>query len=304
MPIRIGTAERGGTFYTQGLALKAVLERIQTLAPVEVRGSIHASIGNANDLHSGDIDFGFMAANWIGRARKGERPFAQSIELRMVAPMNAGPLFFIARANSPIRTIADLRGKSIVVGPAKGGMAQHAHTILGVLGLSFADFTPVYLDFASGADALAAGEVDAQFQCPIPNRVMTDLSKRIDVRVLSYGPGQLDKVLKAVPYYRPTVIRKGAIRGLDAGAPQIAVVNVLVTHARTVESTVCAAVRAIVSDAEELGQLNPLFVGLVDLFLPLRSEGPAALEFGGVPFHPGALRAYREIGLLGPMSVV
>jgi len=42
-----------------------------------------------------------------------------------------------------------------------------------------------------------------------------------------------------------------------------------------------------------------LFVGLSDLFAPLRSRGPAALEYGGVPLHPGALRAYREAGLVG-----
>ena len=95
-------------------------------------------------------------------------------------------------------------------------MVQHAHNIFGVLGLSFSDFTPVYLDFAAGADALAAGEVDAQFQCPIPNKVMSELAERIAVRVLPYGPGELEAVLQAVPYYRPTVMRNGAIRGLDA----------------------------------------------------------------------------------------
>jgi hypothetical protein len=34
------------------------------------------------------------------------------------------------------------------------------------------------------------------------------------------------------------------------------------------------------------------------LFEPLRSHGPKAFEFGGVALHPGALRAYREIGLV------
>jgi TRAP-type uncharacterized transport system substrate-binding protein len=58
------------------------------------------------------------------------------------------------------------------------------------------------------------------------------------------------------------------------------------------------AVGAIVANAAELGRLNPLFVGLTDLLQPLRSQGPAALEFGGVALHPGAVRAYREAGLL------
>jgi TRAP transporter TAXI family solute receptor len=177
-------------------------------------------------------------------------------------------------------------------------MVQHAHTIFGVLGLGFSEFTPVYLDFAAGADALAAGEVDVQFQCPIPNKVMTSLSERTNVRVLPYGPGQLEAVIKAVSYYRPTVMRRGAFRGLDADVAQPAVVNVLATHARAPEATVREAVAAIVSHADELGRLNPLFAGLGELFQPLRSEGASALEFGGVPLHPGAARAFRDAGLL------
>jgi hypothetical protein len=298
MVIRIGTNECGGTFHTQGLALKTVLDRIDALAPVEVLESAQASIDNANRLHADGLDFGFMASNWLGRARLGEAPFAQPIDLRMAAPMNAGPLFFIARADSPIRTVADLGGRRVVVGPRGSGMTQHAHCIFGALGLDFADFTPLYLDFATGADALAAGEADAQLQCPVPNKVMTDLAGRIAVRVLAYGPGQLDTVIKAVPYYRRSVMKTGELRGLDADVSQIAVVNVLVTHARSTGATVQAVVRAIVSGAGELGRINPLFAGLDELLRRLRSEGPASLEFGGVALHPGALRAYREAGLL------
>jgi hypothetical protein len=61
---------------------------------------------------------------------------------------------------------------------------------------------------------------------------------------------------------------------------------------------VAEAVSAIVAASDELARLNPLFAGLEVLFEPLRSHGRAALEFGGVALHPGALRAYRELGLL------
>jgi uncharacterized protein len=240
-----------------------------------------------------------VAANWIGRARNGAAPFAAPIDLRMAAPMNAGPLFFIARAGAPLRTVRDLRGARVAVGLRTSGMVQHVHAIFGALDVSFADFTPVYLDFAAGADALAAGEVDAQFQCPIPNQVMTDLATRVDLQILGFGPGEIETVMRAVPDYRATVMRKGAIRGLQGDVAQIAVVNVLVTHVGVPEAVVGDVVSAVVKQAAELGRLNPLFVGLQDLFEPLRQRGPAALEFGGVPLHPGALRAYREAGLVG-----
>jgi uncharacterized protein len=296
--VRIGTAEPDSTFLSQGFALKTVLDRVPALAPADVSTSAHASVDNANRLAANDIDLGFMASNWIGRAENGEAPFAQKIDLRMVAPMNAGPLFFIARADSDLRSVTDLRGRRLVVGPEKSGMAQHARVILGALGLTFADVTPIFLDFAAGAAALARGEAGAQLQCPIPNTVMTALAARVLLRVLPYAPADLDTVLRAVPFYRRTVMRKGAIRGLDADVAQAAVVNVLVTHARTPEAIVGEVASVVFSARDELPRLNALFDGLAALFEPLRSDGAAALEFGGVALHPGAIAAYRAAGLL------
>jgi TRAP transporter TAXI family solute receptor len=298
MTIRIGTSERDGTFYSQGSALKTIFERQPELAPVELVESKSASTENAGRLEADEIEFGFMASNWIGRARSGEAPFGKPIDLAMAAPMNAGPLFFVVRAESPIRSFSDLRARRIAVGPRTSGMVQHAHCIFGALGMSFSDFEPIYLDFAAGADALAAGDIDAQLQCPIPNAVMTNLARRVGLRILPYERDELEKVMQAVPYYRRTVMRKGAIRGLDADSPQVAVVNVLVSHRRVPEATVCAAVEAIVASWDELGRLNPLFLDMGELFQPLRSQGAAALEFGGVTLHAGAVRAYRKTGLL------
>jgi TRAP transporter TAXI family solute receptor len=180
-------------------------------------------------------------------------------------------------------------------------MAQHARVILDALGLGLAKIAPAYLDFAAGAEALASGAVDAQLQCPIPNKVMTALSRRLDVRVLPYAAGHLQAVLQAVPFYRATAMRKGALRGLDADVEQAAVVNVLVTHARTDDATVSAVTRAIIAARDALPGLDPLFAGLADLFAPLRVEGPAALEFGGVALHRGALAAYQELGLVAEL---
>jgi TRAP-type uncharacterized transport system substrate-binding protein len=101
-----------------------------------------------------------------------------------------------------------------------------------------------------------------------------------------------------VPFYRRTVMRQGAIRGLDADVVQAAVVNVLVTHARVAEHIVSDVAAAIFAARDELPRLNALFAGLAELFEPLRSTGAQALEFGGVTLHPGAIAAYRAAGLL------
>ena len=127
---------------------------------------------------------------------------------------------------------------------------------------------------------------------------MTALAERILLRVLPYAPDELETVLRAVPFYRRTMMRKGAIRGLEADVPQAAVVNVLVTHARVAEDKVRNVASAIIAARDELPRLNALFTGLGELFEPLRSDGARALEFGGVALHAGAVAAYRAAGLL------
>src|SRR5215813_8559908 len=298
MTLRIGTSEYDGTFYTQGSAIADLFNRERLEADRCVVQTSDGSIHNANLLDRRELEFGFMASNWIGRARNATPPFTRKIALRMVLPANAGPMFFVKLAHSQIRTIADFIGKRIVIGTKGSGMEQHVHTIFGVLGISFDSFTPVHMGFDEGADALIAGDIDAQFQPPIPNRVMTDLSQRADVRVVPYAPGQLEKVLANVPFYRKVTIQKGAFRGVVEDIAQPAVVNVLVTHERISQDIVHGMAKVISENLDTLPQMNPLFKGLKDLFEPLRRQGAAAFEFGGVPLHSGAIQAYRESGRL------
>ncbi|MPZ77337.1 MAG: TAXI family TRAP transporter solute-binding subunit [Deltaproteobacteria bacterium] len=298
MALRMGTSERGGTFYTQGAAFTELFNRGRPDADQCVVQTTDASIHNAEQLDRGELEFGFMASNWIGRAKNASPPFTRKIELRMVAPANAGPMFFIKRADSPIQSVADFQGKRVAIGTMGSGMEQHVHTIFAVLGISFDSFTPVNMGFAEGADALIAGEIDAQFQPPIPNRVMTDLSRRADVRVVPYAAGQIEKILAQVPFYRSVTMEKNDFRGVVDDVEQIAVVNVLVTHQRISESIVHDMAKAIAEHLDTLPGMNPLFNGLRALFEPLRTEGAAAFEFGGVAIHPGAARAYKEAGWL------
>jgi uncharacterized protein len=290
MVLKIAAAERGGTFWTQAEALAGVLERAG-LGPVAILETPGASVETAERLADGSADLGFMAANWVPRAVKGERPFVAPLDLRAVAPMNTGPLFFIATAASGLKTVRDLAGKRVVFGPGKSGMAQHARLILGLLGIEVA---PVYLDFANGAAALEAGTADAQLQCPIPNNVMTDLAARTDLRVLAYAESELERLLNAVPYYRRAILHAGDLRGLARDVTQVGVLNLLVASARAPAETVARTARAIATGAEELARRNPLFAGLSALFAEMRERGIGALA-ADVAWHAGALAAYRDL---------
>jgi len=297
MVVRIGTNETAGTFNVQGRALADVLGA-EGIDGIEIVETISASVENAKRLGAGTLEFGFMAANWTGRALRGEPPFHGPIAIRMVSPANVGPMFFVVRQDSGMARFDDLRGKRVAIGPEGSGMEQHIHSIFGVLGMGLADIEPVHATFADGAEALAAGTVDVQWQCPVPNRVMTDLANRCDVRVLEYGPGQLEKVLAAVPFYGRAILFSDAFRGLERNTSQVGVRNVVVTHERVNAELVGRVTAAMVANAGTLAAVEPLYRGLADLYEPLRTEGTMALEGGAVPLHPGAIAAYRDAGLL------
>ena len=298
MTIRMGTSEHGGTFYTQGQAIVDIFNRGRASAEQCMVMTTDASIHNAEQLDRGELEFGFMATNWIGRAKNGTAPFSKKISIRMVAPANAGPMCFVKLAGTAIESVADFTGKRIAIGAKGSGMEQHIRTIFGILGLSFENFTPVYMGFEEGADALVAGDIDVQFHPPIPNKVLTDLSQRAEIRVIPFASGQMEKLLAQVSFYRPVVVRKNAFRGVMQDITQVGVINVIVTHERVDQSAVRDMARAISGNLDKLPEMNPLFRGLKDLFEPLRTEGAAAFEFGGVALHPGAVQAYREAGWL------
>jgi hypothetical protein len=296
--MRIGTAEGNSTFFSQGLALKAMLEKFDVLRPVEILESPIASTQNVDRLKTGDIDFGFLAANWLGHAKEGFPPFDGPTDLRVVAPMNMGPMFFVALSTSDIQSVRNLRGKRIAVGPKSGGVAQHALLILGALDIGPNDFTPVYVDFHAGANALVAGEVDAQLQRPIPNRIMSELDARADIEVIPYEPRDLEVVIEKSKVYRRATMRSGALKALRRDLVQPGVVNLLVSHSRANREMVRNIASTIFNGAEELVRLNALFAGLPELFKSLAHDGLAGFEFEGVKLHEGARLAYQELGLI------
>lgn len=298
MAVRMGTSELGGTFYTQGAAFAELFNRGRNAAEQCTVLTSDASIHNAEQLDRGELEFGFMASNWIGRAKNAIAPFKKNIAIRMVAPANAGPMCLVKLAGSPIQSVADFAGKRIAIGAKGSGMEQHIETIFGVLGISFNSFTPVHMSFVDGAEALVSGQIDVQFHPPIPNKVLTDLSRRADIRVIPFAPGQMEKLLAQVPFYRPVTVEKNAFRGVVEDVTQVGVINVVVTHESVADNIVHDMAKMIVANLATLSQMNPLFKGLEDLFEPLRRQGAAAFEFGGVPLHPGAIQAYREAGYL------
>ena len=150
--IQLGTATPGGGFPVYGAALiEAVQETDPELAieAVNTKGSTE----NVPLLEAGRLDIALVQGEVVHEALTGVgRPPAN---LEIITAMYSTPGMFIVRADSPYRTIADLKGKPVAFGAKGSGLVILARYVLDGLGLNAdTDFQPIYLDRAGDGPAM------------------------------------------------------------------------------------------------------------------------------------------------------
>jgi TRAP transporter TAXI family solute receptor len=295
--IRISSSDPLSTFYTQAQLLADVLKAAGVADDVAVEAST-GSVVNAERTAAGTVELGFMASNWVPRAVGGLDPFTLPLDIAIVTPLNAGPLFFVAPADSPIQSVRDLKGKPIAVGHADSGMAQHAANIAEALGWHGDDRAFSHISTFDGGGALADGSVAAQFSAPIPSVHFSNLCEAMPIKVLAFDPYDIAALCLAHPFYSPALVPAAFVPGLDQDAPALGVLNVVVTKASAPDDFVGAVARAFIEGAAGLEKAHALFRGLPGQLARAREHGVAALAPGGAPLHPAAAQVFRDAGLL------
>jgi len=295
--IRITSSDALSTFFTQAKLVADVLKDAGAIDGAEVLTST-GSVINAERVARGEAELGFMASNWVPRAVKGADPFTAPTPVSIVTPLNAGPLFFVARADSPLSSVRELKGKPIAVGHTNSGMAQHAINIVKGLGWSGADIQFQHDSTFDGGSALIDGRVAAQLSAPIPSTHFTELCDRVAIKVLSFDAADIAALCKTHPYYSPALVPADCVPGMSKDVPALGVLNVIVAAAKADDAFVHAVVSAFIKGAARLEAANPLFRGLPAVLARAKTIGKAALAPGEAPLHPAAERAFREAGLL------
>lgn len=295
--IRIASSDLLSTFFAQAKALGAILVEEGIADKTEVLVTT-GSVMNAEMVASGEADLGFMASNWVPRAVTGAPPFSNPVDIAIAAPLNAGPLFFVAKADSELDTVAQLRGRKVAVGHRDSGMAQHALNMVRIFGWGEDGMEFAFISTFDGGDALATGAVDAQLQAPIPSSHFTELCERTPIKVLEYADGEIETACREIPFYTPALVPADLVPGQEADLKAIGVFNVIVAAAGGDPGFTGDVVAAYIKRAGDLEHMNPLFRGLQDLLAKARSDGVSALAPDGAPLHPAGAEAFRRAGLL------
>jgi TRAP transporter TAXI family solute receptor len=288
--IRVLTGGTSGVYYPLGVAIGKIFSDKIPNAKTQVQAT-KASVENLILLEQGQGEIAFaigdsLKAAWDGDADAGFE--TKLSKLRTVGAIYPNYIHIVATAESGIKTLADLKGKSVSVGAPKSGTELNSRAILAAAGLSYKDLGRVeYLPFAESVDLMKNRQLDATLQSAgLGVASLRDLSTSMEITMVPLPKQVVDRI--GAPFVS-VVIPANTYAGQDKQVPTAAVANYLVTSSAVSDDLVYRMTRLVFESLPELA--NSHAVGR-DIKLENAAMGSP------IPLHPGAIRYYKENGLI------
>lgn len=288
--ITIGTAPVGGVFFTVGGAIAEVVEANKGENNWKV--AAEASRGSQENIRlitTGDQQLSMSNSSITYFAVRGEGGWDKQYDVKAVITMFPLVAQFVTKKGSGINTIADLKGKRVVVGPEGAGFEYFIRPILEAHGVTYDDFEPVYAGQQTSAGYLGDGNVAATFLGGgIPTGSITSAASTMDIAFVPFDEAIRAELIEKYPFYQAATIPGGTYKGI---AEDFAGMNVGSAH------LICAGD----ADEELIYQLTKTVFenrsAIAEKAKPARSINEKnSVRNTGVDFHPGAIRYYKEKG--------
>lgn len=288
--VTIGTAPAGGAFAPVGNAIANVVDSNKgdlnwVVSPQGTKGTQE----NIRKLAAGEIEFAMANAAISYFATKGEGSWKKPHDVRAVATLAPNVGVFVTTKSSGIKTVEDLKGKRVVLGPAGAGFDYFLKPLLSAHGVSYEELTVLNGNYFSAGDMIADGKADAAFMggaIPIP--AVTQLCASQDVvfiKLAKDAPGKL----KEYPFYFPVPVNADSYSDLDEDLMGINVGNMhLITHATVDEDLVYNLTKLMYENRTQVAEKHPAGKAI---------NPKNAIRDTGTPFHSGAIKFYKEAGV-------
>ena len=223
-------------------------------------------------------------------AARGEGNWDRPYPVRAVMTLAPNVALFVTRQDGGPRSIDELRGKRVTVGPAGAGFEYFLEPLLEAHGVSYDDFTPLNGTQTQAVDMLADGSAAAAFLGgAAPTASITQACASRDIFFIPFEQEALDSLTSTYLFFRPATIPAGTYRGQEVDYPGLDVGSMhLITSAETDEDLVYRLTRTIYENREQVTAKHPAG----------RAINPNnVVRDTGIEFHPGAIRYFREIGI-------
>jgi TRAP transporter TAXI family solute receptor len=294
--LTIGTGGITGVYYPTGGAIAKIVNKKRDeygiRATVESTGG---SVFNVNAIMTGDLEFGVVQSDRQYQAINGLAEWkdkgAQE-DLRAVFTIHPESITLLAADDAGIRTIKDLRGKRVNIGNPGSGQRQNSIDALKNVGINYeTDLKAESVKAAEAPGLLQDGRIDAFFYTVgHPSGAFKEATS--GKRKVHFVPiTDVDNLLSKNPYYAKSIIPiklyPGATNKTDVET--FGVKATFVTSAKVPENVVYAITKEVFDNFDEFKKLHPAYQVLTKKNM---------LEGMSAPIHPGAMKYYKEAGLM------
>jgi TRAP transporter TAXI family solute receptor len=213
-------------------------------------------------------------------------------ELRAIFSIHPEAVTLVAAQDAGIKSINDLRGKRVNIGNPGSGQRQNAIDALSAAGIDYKkDLHAEQVKASEAAGLLQDGRIDAFFYTVgHPSGAIKEATAgNRKVRIIPITDTAV--LLGKYPYYAPAAIPIKFYPGTD-NKTDIATFGVkatFVTSSRVPDDMVYAITKEVFENLDQFKKLHPAYEALTP-------EG--MLQGLSAPIHPGAMKYYKEKGLL------
>lgn len=294
--ITVGAGALTGVYYPAGGAICRLVNKNRTQHGIRCSAeSTAGSIYNLNAIRSGELDFAVAQSDWQFNSVKGADRFESTgpdTALRALFSLFPEPFTVVARKDASIRTFDDLKGKRVNVGNPGSGPRGTMEVLMAEKGWKMSDFSlAAELKPDEQAKALCDNKVDAVVVATgHPSGYIHESTSVCEAVLVEVTGAAVDKLVKERPYYAYASIPGGMYQGNPADVKTYGVKATFVASTKVPPEIVYIVVKAVFDNLDEFKKLHPAFEHLDPK--SMISEGNAA------PLHEGAIRYYKEKGLM------
>ncbi len=291
--ISIGTGGTAGVYYPLGGGLAALLSK--HVPGVDATAEVTAgSVANLQLIGGGKSEVGFTMADSAWDAYNGLDKFKdKKVALRTLVVFYPNRMQVVTLDGKGIEKMTDLKGKRMATGAPASGTEVMSMRLLEAYGLDpNKDVNRERLSLAESVNALKDGKVDAlSWVGGVPTPGLTDLAATPGkkIKLLDHGDAADAMRKKYGPLYVKNRILANAYPGEARETTNVDVWNLLVVPESADENLVYQITKTMFEKKDELVKVHKDAA-----FLALDNQ----LTGGSpIPFHPGALRYFKEKGL-------
>lgn len=290
--LNVATSTSGGTFYVVGGKLADMISKhipdSQATAEVTAGG-----VENVRLIKNKKAELAMMPGDTLYNAVQGKEEFkGGKIPITQIASLYPTPLQIVALERSGIKTIADLKGKKVSIGAPGSSTAVRAEIVLKAHGLTLDDIKVDKTTSGEATTQLLDRQIHAAFfSSGAPMAAIMDAAAKEKIVMIPVGPEAMEKIEKEHPDLFRLDIKANVYPGVDKAVPCVANMAILVCRPDLDEKLVYEVTKMIFEKRDDFVTAHK------SLARDFQLDG-AASQQRLAPFHPGALKYYKEKGLL------